>query len=247
MVNYFKEFWRIYGDRGILGMCFLARTAMPVVYGTHDLSKPILYVYGDKDTGKTEFIKSLFKTSDISTMSINVLDVHKYFKVDSLIPGISHIDDINEPLDSNFIECIKGGSDPLYKRFMIISGREDLRGNTSLFSRTVFLDFNGPWSFKENRAKDFEVFRFIRDHALINKFDVEHSTHKLVYSIHHAQKIIKYNFPTACDRVRENYIALLAGYFYFQDIFPANEQGVINTLLVELDKQNEVINQSINK
>lgn len=241
MIQYFREFKYVYGEYGIIGLCFLAKTFMP------DREKywknPILYIKGRKASGKTELLKSILKLveRDCKTLSFNTV---RYETLrEELHDGsfvYAHIDDINKPLCVECKELIKSAFDKLYDKFLVISGTQDLYDDIALYSRTIHLDLDSLpiYEYNNQSAKEaFRAFLFIRNNVLIREHTFRYDGHNFVKSAVKAEIVKEKFFPMAEERLKNNYASLLSAYYYFSDIMPFTEQEAISAIINSLEAQ----------
>ena len=242
MKLFYQHLLSLYKDNGIIGLCYLASSKMPKLDGF--IKKPILYVYGNKASGKTEFVKFIFRNKflDYYINNRTVLEFKSLLR-NNHYPFIL-FDDINKPLDPFVRECIKSGYDDVTTDCQfIVSGQADLSKDVSLFTRMIFLDFSRMAGFSKDEKDGFRKLSFIREFALLSHYDFSESNFKAIKSLITADRIIESTFSSVESRLKENYRSLLAGYYYFADLFQCNEKMVVDIILRHLERQQLLISE----
>ena len=245
MIQYFREFKYVYGEYGIIGLCFLAKTFMPDP-GKY-WNNPILYIKGKKATGKTELSKSILKLVERDCKTLSFYSVRRENLREELHGGsfvYVHIDDINKPLCVTHIELIKSAFDKFYNKFLVISGTQDLYDNVALYSRTIHLDLDSLpiYEYNNQSAKEaFRAFLFIRNNALIREHTFRYDERNFVKSVVKAEIAKEKFFPMAEERLKDNYASLLSAYYYFSDIMTFTEQEAISAIINSLEAQEKML------
>lgn len=244
MIQYFKEFKYVFGNPGIIGLCYLAKTMLPD--NERYWQNPILYVTGVKASGKTEFVNSMLKNYTETEIYSAKFGHCKYeslrhdFREQNTNLKFLHIDDINKPLTLEWTEFIKSAYEPFYRKHLVISGHQDLSNDVALYSRTIHIDLDNlylhqPDNFDAREA--LKAFLFIRNNAELRLFQFRPNHLHFLRSTVKAEIMIQDLCPNAEDRLKSNYASLLAGYLYFADIMPFAVNEVVNALTYNLNRQ----------
>lgn len=248
MIQYFKEFKYVFGNPGIIGLCYLAKTMLPD--NEKYWQNPILYVTGVKASGKTEFINSMLRLYTETERDSANFGHCKYeslrhiFREQNTNLKCLHIDDINKPLTSEWTEFIKSAYDSFNRKYLFISGHQDLSNDVTLYSRTIHIDLDNlylhiPDNFDAREA--FKAFLYIRDNAQFTLFKFRQNHLHFLKSTVEAEIMIHDLRPHAEERLKSNYASLLAGYLYFADIMPFTVKEVVNVLISNLDRQQIIL------
>lgn len=240
MIRYYRCLLNIFNENGFLALCYLASTKMP--NPENCIRTPILYIYGGKATGKTEFVKFMFreKCLKLHKGSISIKKLRESLRK-RLECGLVHLDDINEPLDTDWRETIKSGYDIISKNRLIISGSADLRNDITLFTRTIFLDFSRTADYSKEEKELFREYSFIRDFAYLWDFDFKQDNRRAIESLLKAHEAIESRCTKVEHRLKENYKSLLAGYLYFSELFSVRETRAIDMIVRHLERQQALI------
>ena len=244
MIHYLKEFKHVFRDYGIIGLCYLAKTMLPD--NEKYWQNPILYVTGVKASGKTEFINSMLRLYTEAERDSANFGNCKYeslrhiFREQNTNLKCLHIDDINKPLTLEWTEFIKSAYDSFYRKYLFISGYQDLSNDVTLYSRTIHIDLDNlylhlPDNFDAREA--LRAFLFIRNNADLRLFQFRPNHLHFLRSTVKAEIMIQDLCPNAEDRLKSNYASLLAGYLYFADIMPFTEGEAVHALISNLSKQ----------
>lgn len=248
MIQYFKEFKYVFGNPGIIGLCYLAKTMLPD--NEKYWQNPILYVTGVKASGKTEFINSMLRLYTETERDSANFGHCKYeslrhiFREQNTNLKCLHIDDINKPLTLEWTEFIKSAYDSFYRKYLFISGYQDLSNDVALYSRTIHIDLDNlylhqPDNFDAREA--FKAFLYIRNNAQFTLFKFRPNHLHFLKSTVEAEIMIHDLRPHAEERLKSNYASLLAGYIYFADIMPFTVKEVVNVLISNLDRQQIIL------
>ena len=248
MIQYFKEFKYVFGNPGIIGLCYLAKTMLPD--NEKYWQNPILYVTGVKASGKTEFINSMLRLYTETERDSANFGHCKYeslrhiFREQNTNLKCLHIDDINKPLTLEWTEFIKSAYDSFYRKYLFISGYQDLSNDVALYSRTIHIDLDNlylhlPDNFDAREA--FKAFLYIRNNAQFTLFKFRPNHLHFLKSTVEAEIMIHDLRPHAEERLKSNYASLLAGYLYFADIMPFTVKEVVNVLISNLDRQQIIL------
>lgn len=192
--DFAEKLFYVYGDNGMIGLCFLMATLFrDVIYKRFGFF-PILNLFGPKDTGKTElallllrfFGKDQDKGPNLSNTTRPALADH----VALYSNAPCHIDEFRNDVGVEKIEFCKGGWDgtgrtrmnmdkdrkkettPVDSSF-ILSGQHMPNADIALFTRLVFLSF----SKNEFTNEEKEAFNELRD---LSKKGLCHLTHEIL-------------------------------------------------------------------
>lgn len=235
MKQYYEYLSQFYGDKGMLGLFYLASTKLPKL--DNYFSAPILYIYGEQATGKTEFVNFIFRESFArrSFKHTSIPTFRALLKTNTDL--IMHLDDIDSELDLEWKENIKSSYDRVQsERRLIISGR-GLTKDVAFISRTIFIDLSRVFPFTEEQEWMFKAMSFIRDKASLWTYKYKKDEARAIRSLLKADKIIESRCENAEHRLKENYKTLLTAYFYFEDLFPVSESKAVDIVLRNLELQ----------
>lgn len=166
--EYFTLFHELYGDNGIVAICFYLATLFRDIITDATRSFPILNIYGKKGTGKTEFALSLISLFQ-RDLEVSNLDSTTYYAMGDKCAEVSnmlvHFDEYKNSLSKKHIDFLKGIYDSAgrTKRSadgerrestnidcgVILTGQEMPTADVALFSRVIFLE-----SQKSERTKE---------------------------------------------------------------------------------------------
>ncbi|MBR3615483.1 MAG: AAA family ATPase [Bacteroidaceae bacterium] len=244
MIHYLKEFKHVFGNCGIIGLCYLAKTMLPNI--ENYWQNPILYVTGVKASGKTEFVKSmlhLYENKECKFANFKNVKYESFracLREQNTYTKILHIDDINKPLTTEWKEIIKSAHDPFHSKHLIISGEQDLSNDVSLYSRTIHIELDNLYLHIHDNydaRNALKALLYIRENAEVGFFKFRSSIFHFLRSAIKAEIIINASYPNAEGRLKRNYASLLAGYLYYADIMPFTESEAVIALISNLSKQ----------
>ena len=157
--EYFRLIVDLYGDNGIVALCFYMGTLFRDIITDSTRSFPLLNIYGKKGTGKTEFalsIVNLFQRSpEVSNLESTTLYAmgDKCAEVSNMVV---HFDEYKNSLSNKHIDFLKGiydnagrtkrSSDGERRETtnidcgVILTGQEMPIADVALFSRVLFLE-----------------------------------------------------------------------------------------------------------
>lgn len=248
MIQYFKEFKNVFGNPGIIGLCYLAKTMLP--NNENYWQNPILYVTGVKASGKTEFVKSmlhLYENRECKFANFKNVKYESFracLREQNTYTKILHVDDINKPLTTEWKEIIKSAYDPFYWKHLIISGEQDLSNDVSLYSRTIHIELDNLFLYEHDNyaaREALKAFLYIRKNAEVGFFKFRSNNLHFLRSTVKAETIINGLYPNAEGRLKSNYASLLAGYLYYADIMPFTESEAVYALTSNLSKQQIIL------
>lgn len=179
--EYFTLFHELYGDNGIVAICFYLATLFRDIITDATRSFPILNIYGKKGTGKTEFALSLISLFQRDP-EVSNLDSTTYYAMGDKCAEVSnmlvHFDEYKNSLSKKHIDFLKGIYDSAgrTKRSadgerrestnidcgVILTGQEMPTADVALFSRVIFLESQKSERTKEETDK-YQQFMKLRN------------------------------------------------------------------------------------
>lgn len=214
-LNYYTDlFFKVYGDNGKVAFCFLLATLFRDKIFDKLRFFPLLNIFGQKGSGKTQLGQSLasfFYTSS-SEVNLNTATISSLGEiVGEVSNAIVHIDEYKNSIDIEKREFLKGlwGGVGRYKMNVdekkiettpvecgiIISGQEMATADIALFSRMIFLSFSKTIF----TAQEKVLFMRLKE---IEKTGLSHLTGELVK----LRKYVELKFDE-CYKVSEKDIA----------------------------------------
>ena len=235
MKQYYEYLSQFYGDKGLLGLFYLASTKLPNL--NNFFNAPILYIYGEKATGKTEFVNFIFKEW-YTRMTFKQTSLPTFRNLLKSNAHLIHIDDVDTELGIEWTETFKSVYDPIQSgKRLIISGQVNLTKEVALFSRTIFIDLSRVFPFTEEQEWMFKAMSFIRDKAYFWTYKYKEDEARAIRCLLKADRIIENICANAEHRFKESYKSLLTAYFYFEDLFPVNEGKAVEIVVSNLERQ----------
>lgn len=175
---YFRLIVDLYGDNGIVALCFYMGTLFRDIITDSTRSFPLLNIYGKKGTGKTEFalsIVNLFQRSpEVSNLESTTLYAmgDKCAEVSNMVV---HFDEYKNSLSNKHIDFLKGiydnagrtkrSSDGERRETtnidcgVILTGQEMPIADVALFSRVLFLESQRSERTKEETDKFHQLLK----------------------------------------------------------------------------------------
>ena len=167
-MEFFTLVSELYGDNGIIAICFYLATLFRDIIVDTTRSFPLLNIYGKKGTGKTEFALSLISLFQ-RDFEVSNLDSTTYYAMGDKCAEVSnmlvHFDEYKNSLSRKHLDFLKGCYDGAgrMKRSadgekrettrvdcgVILTGQEMPAADIALFSRVIFLE-----SQKSERTKE---------------------------------------------------------------------------------------------
>ena len=159
--RYLEDFIMVYGNNGIVGLCYWLASLFRDVVTDGTRSFPILNLFGPKGSGKTELGAALMaffisdnKAPNLRNSTATALNDDVAFASNALV----HLDEYKNDIRPDKIEFLKGLYDGVgrvkmsgaafdarimtsVKSGVIMSGQEMPTADPALFSRCVFLSF----------------------------------------------------------------------------------------------------------
>ena len=176
--EYFRLIVDLYGDNGIVALCFYMGTLFRDIITDSTRSFPLLNIYGKKGTGKTEFalsIVNLFQRSpEVSNLESTTLYAmgDKCAEVSNMVV---HFDEYKNSLSNKHIDFLKGiydnagrtkrSSDGERRETtnidcgVILTGQEMPIADVALFSRVLFLESQRSERTKEETDKFHQLLK----------------------------------------------------------------------------------------
>ena len=176
--EYFRLIVDLYGDNGIVALCFYMGTLFRDIITDSTRSFPLLNIYGKKGTGKTEFalsIVNLFQRSpEVSNLESTTLYAmgDKCAEVSNMVV---HFDEYKNSLSNKHIDFLKGiydnagrtkrSSDGERRETtnidcgVILTGQEMPIADVALFSRVLFLESQKSERTKEETDKFHQLLK----------------------------------------------------------------------------------------
>jgi DNA primase len=193
LYNYAQLFQKVYGNNGIVGLCFLfsALNRDIIVKTTHNF--PLLNMFGPKGAGKSEMGISLMsffarrnKAPNLNNSTIPAINDAISQSCNALV----HLDEYKNDLDFTKIEMLKGIYDGTGRTRMnmerdkkrettavdsgvMVSGQEMPTVDIALFSRLIFIAFHKT-SYTQEEKKNFEQ---LKEH---DEVGLSHITHEIL-------------------------------------------------------------------
>ena len=159
--QYMRDFLQVYGNNGIIGLCYWLASLFRDVVTESTRSFPLLNLFGPKGSGKTELGAALMaffvpdnKAPNLRNSTATALNDDVAFASNALV----HLDEYKNDIRPDKIEFLKGLYDGVgrvkmsgssydarimtsVKSGVIMSGQEMPTADPALFSRCVFLSF----------------------------------------------------------------------------------------------------------
>ena len=193
LYDYTSLFIKVYGNNGIVGLCFLFSSLFRdiIVRTTHNY--PLLNMFGPKGAGKTEMGKSLmsfFVRRNIPPNLNNSTVPSINEAISQCCNAMVHLDEYKNDLDFIKIELLKGIYDGTGRTRMnmdrdkkrettsvdsgvMVSGQEMPTADIALFSRLIFLAFHKV-TYSQEEKSNFEKLKEFDEVGLT------HLTHEIL-------------------------------------------------------------------
>ena len=193
LFDYAELFIKVYGNNGVVGLCFLFSALFRdiIVKTTHNF--PLLNMFGPKGAGKSEMGISLMsffvrrnKAPNLNNSTVPAINDAISQSCNALV----HLDEYKNDLDFTKIELLKGIYDGTGRTRMnmerdkkrettavdsgvMVSGQEMPTVDIALFSRLIFIAFHKT-SYTQQEKKNFELLKAIDEQGL------SHITHEVL-------------------------------------------------------------------
>lgn len=179
--DFTEQMFRVFGDNGRVGFIFLLATLFRDIVTRSSRSFPILNLFGQKGSGKSELghtLMSFFIIENVPPNIQNSTPAALNDTVAAVANALVHIDEYKNNLDINKNEFLKGLWDGTGRTRMnmdldkkkettsvdsgvILSGQEMPTADIALFSRLIFLSFTNT-TFTEEQKREFQTLKKMR-------------------------------------------------------------------------------------
>ena len=179
--EYFSLLQELYGDNGVVSICFYLATIFRDIITDTTRSFPVLNIYGKKGTGKTELALSLISLFQRNP-EVSNLESTTYYAMGDKCGEVSnmlvHFDEYKNSLSKKHIDFLKGIYDSAgrVKRSadgerrestnvdcgVVLTGQEMPTADIALFSRVIFLESQKSERTKEETDK-YQSFMKLRN------------------------------------------------------------------------------------
>ncbi len=233
--DYLKKLVNVYGDHAKVGFSFLLATLFRDII-VQSQNFPLLNLFGQKGTGKTEFAHSLMSFFIPKNTPVNLISSTKAAISESIAEvsnALVHLEEYKDELELDKRELLKGVWDGSGRSKMdtesdkkrmqmsvdsgvILCGQEMTSADPALFTRVIFLTFSKDTFSKEEKARYDEL-------RLIEKRGLTYLTGELLklrsrvqgnfrasWDIALSDLAKKTNPTTISDRVLKNWVVILA-------------------------------------
>jgi len=176
--EYFHLIVDLYGDNGIIALCFYMGTLFRDIITDSTRSFPLLNIYGKKGTGKTEFALSIVNLFQRSP-EVSNLESTTFYAMGDKCAEVSnmvvHFDEYKNSLSHKHIDFLKGIYDNAgrTKRSadgerrettnidcgVILTGQEMPTADVALFSRVLFLESQRSERTREETDKFHQLLK----------------------------------------------------------------------------------------
>ena len=182
LLQFTSQIFRVFGDNGRIGFCFLLATLFRDIVTAETRSFPILNLFGPKGSGKSELghtLMSFFIAGNVPPNIQNATLPALNDTVAAVANALVHIDEFKNDIDLYKREFLKGLWDGTGRTRMnmdldkkkettsvdagiILSGQEMATADIALFSRFIYLTFDRSEFSKEeqmeyNRLKELRA------------------------------------------------------------------------------------------
>lgn len=231
----------VFGTNAQIGFCFVLASLFKDVITSYTKNFPLLNLFGQKGSGKTEFgcmMMSFFFSNPKETNIKNSTPSGLAKLIGKCKNAMVHIDEYKNSIDPIFIEVLKSAYDGVGRTRMnmddnnksveqtavdssvILSGQEMPTIDIALMSRVIYLTFESTTHSSEQRRKFNEL-------AEIRKLGVQHLTNKIigcrstfvtkfydeyVWVLSDIEHVLEERGVQAEDRIWRNWSVLLATY-----------------------------------
>lgn len=151
----------VYGDNGLVGVCYYLATLLRSTIFERFNSFPLLNIFGQKGTGKTEMAITMMQLFGRHGATFNLTNATKAAVSEHLsltANAYVHLDEYKNSLEYEKIEVLKGAYDGMGRNRLnkekgfrneptmvdcgvILTGQEMTTADNALFSRVLFLQF----------------------------------------------------------------------------------------------------------
>jgi DNA primase len=272
MKEYFTLIEELYGDNGVISICFYLATLFRDIIIDSTRSFPLLNIYGKKGTGKTEFAISIINLFQRSP-EVSNLDSTTYYAMGEKCAEVSnmivHFDEYKNSLSRKHIDFLKGIYDSAgrIKRSndgegreatavdcgVLLTGQEIPTVDSALFSRVIFLE-----SQKSERSRQ-ETERFHKLMKLRNQHPTNITVELVKYrdnfnaawqkawkrALNEVKTSVNYN--VIGERFINNWAMILASYYALKPVvedLPWTEERIMEICINGLKYQHSLSSTS---
>ena len=241
--EYFTRICTVFGDNAKIALAFYVGSLFADILRGHGIKIPILNLFGQPGTGKTEFAQVLmsFFLTDANSPNIESSVPSLADHVASVSNALVHIDEYKNSIEekkSQFLKDIWNGvgrmrmnMDKDKKReqarvdcALVLTGQEMPTVDFALFTRLVYLSCDKK-NFSEDDKRNFdELMKFRMMGATHITLDILKHREKVVATIgtawKKAEQDLKYELrdeQLAVDRLRQNWAVILTSYLILED------------------------------
>ena len=241
--EYFSRICTVFGDNAKIALAFYVGSLFADILRGHGIKIPILNLFGQPGTGKTEFAQVLmsFFLTDANSPNIESSVPSLADHVASVSNALVHIDEYKNSIEekkSQFLKDIWNGvgrmrmnMDKDKKReqarvdcALVLTGQEMPTVDFALFTRLVYLSCDKK-NFSEDDKRNFdELMKFRMMGATHITLDILKHREKVVATIgtawKKAEQDLKYELrdeQLAVDRLRQNWAVILTSYLILED------------------------------
>ena len=241
--DYFTRICTVFGDNAKIALAFYVGSLFADVIRGHGIKIPILNLFGQPGTGKTEFAQVLmsFFLTDANSPNIESSVPSLADHIASVSNALVHIDEYKNSIDekkSQFLKDLWNGvgrmrmnMDKDKKReqarvdsVLVLTGQEMPTVDFALFTRLIYLSCDKK-NFSEEDKKNFdELMKFRMMGATHITLEILKHREKVVASIGTAWKKADSDLKfalrdeqLAVDRLRQNWSVVLTSYLVLND------------------------------
>ena len=241
--EYFSRICTVFGDNAKIALAFYVGSLFADILRGHGIKIPILNLFGQPGTGKTEFAQVLmsFFLTDANSPNIESSVPSLADHVASVSNALVHIDEYKNSIEekkSQFLKDIWNGvgrmrmnMDKDKKReqarvdcALVLTGQEMPTVDFALFTRLVYLSCDKK-NFSEDDKRNFdELMKFRMMGATHITLEILKHREKVVATIgtawKKAEQDLKYELrdeQLAVDRLRQNWAVILTSYLILED------------------------------
>lgn len=241
--DYFSRICTVFGDNAKIALSFYVGSLFADILRGHGIKIPILNLFGQPGTGKTEFAQVLmsFFLTDANSPNIESSVPSLADHVASVSNALVHIDEYKNSIEekkSQFLKDIWNGvgrmrmnMDKDKKReqarvdcALVLTGQEMPTVDFALFTRLVYLSCDKK-NFSEDDKRNFdELMKFRMMGATHITLEILKHREKVVATIgtawKKAEQDLKYELrdeQLAVDRLRQNWAVILTSYLILED------------------------------
>lgn len=236
--RYAEQLVKVYGEQAMFCICFYMASLFRDFISSKFGFFPILNLFGQKGTGKTELAISLINFFGKLGKGPNLTNTTKAALADHVSMfsnSLCHIDEYKNNVEVEKIEFLKGLWDGTGRSKMnmdkdkkketsavdcaiVLSGQEMPNADNALFSRLIFLAFSQV-EFTEEAKANFEVLKDME------KSGLTHITHEILSQRKYFVENFMQEYSNVCDilngilggetiedRIFRNWVVILASY-----------------------------------